>query len=284
MKLRTHVALVTIVVLGVSCADADPQTSGNLTHADGPRDVLLRVSHEGGFVAPSYTLLAIPAFTLYGDGTTIAPGPQTEIYPPPAIPAITRQTVDEDGIQAILQAGIDAGLEETPDLVDLGVTMIADATTTVFTFNADGVRRTVRVYALTEITERTAGMSQKEFEARQKLSALVSELGSLADWLPDGSLGPVTPFNGSQARLYVSDYRASQDLPQQPVAWPLDVPLAGFGHPATDGSRCGVVQGTDWSSEVAPEASHANQLTPWVSDGRRFAIAFRPLLPDETGC
>ena len=25
-------------------------------------------------------------------------------------------------------------------------------------------------------------------------------------------------------------------------------------------------------------------LTPWTSDGRRYSIAFRPLLPDESGC
>jgi hypothetical protein len=35
---------------------------------------------------------------------------------------------------------------------------------------------------------------------------------------------------------------------------------------------------------VLPLAQSANQLTPWRSDGAKFAILFRPLLPDESGC
>ena len=35
---------------------------------------------------------------------------------------------------------------------------------------------------------------------------------------------------------------------------------------------------------VLPLAQEANQLTPWKSDGAQYAIAFRPLLPDESAC
>ena len=33
-----------------------------------------------------------------------------------------------------------------------------------------------------------------------------------------------------------------------------------------------------------PAAQDTNTLTPWTSDGRRYGIAFRPLLPDQHDC
>jgi hypothetical protein len=47
--------------------------------------------------------------------------------------------------------------------------------------------------------------------------------------------------------------------------------------------RCAVVSGQDWS-DVRALAARATTLTPWVSGGDRYAITFRPLLPDEAGC
>jgi hypothetical protein len=36
---------------------------------------------------------------------------------------------------------------------------------------------------------------------------------------------------------------------------------------------------------VLDAAGSANALTPWVaSDGTRWSVTFRPLLPDEGGC
>jgi hypothetical protein len=84
----------------------------------------------------------------------------------------------------------------------------------------------------------------------------------------------------------VSDYRPDDMLHQTAVDWPLDVPLSVFGAatPALGAdTRCGVLDGQDWD-QVGGLASTANQLTPWVSNGTRHAIAFRPLLPDESGC
>jgi hypothetical protein len=104
-------------------------------------------------------------------------------------------------------------------------------------------------------------------------------------WLPQSSLAEQAPYRASAARLLVSDYRPDDQLIQQPVDWPLDAPLARFGTtmPGMGDTRCGVVDGSDWAA-VEDLAAAANQLTPWVSDGSRSAIAFRPLLPDESGC
>jgi hypothetical protein len=166
----------------------------------------------------------------------------------------------------------------------MGSVMIADAPTTVITISVDEVDRTVRVYALGELTERPEGMSEDVFQARRDLQALVTMLSGPGDWLPQGSLGPEGDYEASGSRLILTDVRLDEELPQPEIAWPLAEPLADFGAPAgVAGYRCGVVEGEDWST-IHAEAAEANQLTPWVDGGDSFSILFRPLLPDEAGC
>jgi hypothetical protein len=50
----------------------------------------------------------VPIFSLLGDGTLILPGAQVELYPGPALPAISSRQVDEAGIRAILKQSLDA--------------------------------------------------------------------------------------------------------------------------------------------------------------------------------
>jgi len=47
--------------------------------------------------------------------------------------------------------------------------------------------------------------------------------------------------------------------------------------------RCGTVA-ADAAATLLPLAEQANQLTPWTSDGERYGLWFRPLLPDESDC
>ncbi len=291
MKLRTLVALAALATVVTACAKAvaDPGSGSpsptGIAHATGAGDLLVQVRIEGGFTAPSYIWTRIPVFSLYGDGSAITAGVEDMIYPGAALPSMNVQIVDEAGIQAILQAAIDAGLEDGTDHTDFGSTMISDAATTVFTFDADGVSHTVKVYALGELTERPQGMSADEYAARQALADLERKLETVSTWLPAGSVGPSKPYEAAGSRLLVSDYRPEAHLTEPPLAWPLASSLAQFGDPTDDpGSRCGVVTGDDWTGALEPAAQGANQLTPWTSDGARFGILFRPLLPDETTC
>ena len=48
-------------------------------------------------------------------------------------------------------------------------------------------------------------------------------------------------------------------------------------------ARCGVVSGADLDA-LWPLMQAANDLTPWVSDGKEYRLILRPLLPDEHGC
>jgi hypothetical protein len=284
MKVRLPAALALLLTLA-ACAETpvDPGVGG-IDHSTDPDEVLVRISNEGGFVPVEWTYTNFASYSLFGNGTLIVPGAQIELYPGPALPAISSRQVDEAGIQAILEQALAVTRNIPADLNDLGFMGIADASTTVITVSAGGVDRTIRVYALSELSERPDGMPEREYQARLSLQELVATLTGPTEWLPEGSLGPEGAYEASAARLFVGDHRPVDDLAQDPVAWPLSTGLAGFGDPIPPGgTRCGVVEGEGWDT-VRESATAANQLTPWTDAGDRYSILFRPLLPDERGC
>lgn len=288
MKVRPAAASLVLLLVLAACADApiDPGAGDGINHSPAPDHVLVRLAFEGGFTPIEWTYTNVPFFALYGDGTLVLPGAQIELYPGPALPAISSRRVDEPGIQAILQEALDAIGEVPADLSDLGFMNVADASTTVITVSAGGIDRTIRVYALAEVTERPPeGMPEPEYRARVRLAELVAKLGSLESWLPEGSLGPEAAYEATAARVFVGDYRKVEDLAQEPVRWPLEGALNRFGDAVAPGDsyRCGVVGGSDWTA-VREAASSANQLSPWTDAGTKFSILFRPLLPDENDC
>lgn len=288
MSLRPIAPLALAALLLSACADASTPRDGSpptgIPHGAGPDDLLLRWGYEGGFTPPEFQLTNLPSFSLYGDGTIVRPGPQIEIYPGPALPAIETVTIDEAGIQAILEAALDANLDSVGDLTDMGSVGIADAPETVFTARFGDVDRTVRIYALSETGTQMPGMSDDEFQARNLLLHLVEQLGSLETWLPERAVSQAVAFEPHGSRVFASNLRGRPDPPQKPVEWPLATPLAGIGEDAGAGYRCVTVTDVEWSEQLRPVAEMANQLTPWTSDGRRYSVVFRPLLPDETTC
>jgi hypothetical protein len=290
------VGLFAIGLVAASCAKA-PATSGGsptgkIAYPTGADQVLLRVALEGGFIAPSMIATRIPQFSLFGDGTVITGGATPAIYPGPALPAILSQKLTPEGIQAVLEAALAAGLaSHHGSLGSMGSVEVSDMPTTVFTFNADGVSTTLSVYALGAGGVKPPQMKQDEFQLRAALAAFTSKLGNLQQWLPQGSISQAEPYTSHGSRVYVSAYRPNQTLTEPAMTWPLSQTLDGWGSSGTmgaalpvPGARCGVVQGSDWTSTLAPLAAKANVLTPWKSAGTLYALSFRPLLPDETSC
>ena len=86
MKLRAIAPVALVALVAAACADSTSTTSddGGIQHPTGTDQLVLRVETGGGYTAPEFQLRLIPEFSLYGDGTIITPGPQIEIYPPPA--------------------------------------------------------------------------------------------------------------------------------------------------------------------------------------------------------
>jgi hypothetical protein len=299
MRLKLFGATVlSLGILAGACANASP--------GDGPGDggtgsggggtvsptpigsdqLVLRIEQVGGFVAIQYNLTRMPMMSLYSDGLVIAPGAQIEIYPGPALPALSQQRLSPDAIRLLIQAAIDAGLDKDRDFTDLGSMAVSDAPTTVFTLTVDGQTHVTQVYALDfDLGPAHDGMSQEEFQARKDLLAFQKHASELS-WLPDGSVTDEGVYQPTALRIFSSAYQPDPELTQTPIAWPLTPGLDLFGEPSQDtpgGMRCGTVD-ADAAASLLPLAEQANQLTPWTSDGAQYGLLFRPLLPDESGC
>jgi hypothetical protein len=267
-----------------SSGSSGPSGSGGIAHPTGADELILRMQIGGGFVPVEWNLKAVPGFSLYGDGRLIVEGPVIEIYPGPALPNLQVMQLTEDAVQAILQAAQDAGLMGEDTSYDYPC--IADAPTTTFTVVDDAGTHTVSAYALA--FEEGSGQSAcagVDAEARQLLADFSVKLGDLESWLPEGSIGPSQDYVPTEMRVYVRPYMGDVELEQQPVEWPLSVPLDSFGDkdPNLADTRCGVVSGEDLDA-LLPLAQSANELTPWVDDGSTHGLIFRPLLPDEHTC
>src|SRR5207344_2382827 len=113
----------------------------------GSDELVLRIEQVGGFVAIQYNLTRMPMLSLYADGLLVTPGAQIEIYPGPALPAMSQQQLSPEAVQLLLRAAIDVGLDKDRDYTDLGSMMISDAPTTTFTLTVDGQMHTTQVYA-----------------------------------------------------------------------------------------------------------------------------------------
>lgn len=253
------------------------------TSPSGPGQLVLRIEQIGGFVAVQYNLTRMPMLSLYDDGLYITPGAQIEIYPGPALPALSQQRLSPEAIDLLVQAAIDAGLNKERDLTTM---MVSDMPTTVFTLTIDGQTYTTQVYALDfDLGPNPDGMSKEEFQARKDLRAFQAKASDLR-WLPDGSVTDQGLYQPTALRIFSSPYQPDPELTQAPIAWPLTPGLDLFGDSGQStpgGMRCGTVD-ADASASLLPLAEQANQLTPWTSDGAQYGLLFRPLLPDESGC
>ena len=291
MRVRTLVASIAVLgVLATACANASEVPGsgssgpGTIDHPTGSTDLLLRVSDEGGFVAPEYLLTAAPAFSLYGDGTVVTQGAQTEIYPGPALPPLIVTHITEDGIQALLRAALEAGSIPT---ISTRTWARSDRRRVDHRLHLHRRRRHARHegvrarHALVRAAGRHVGRGVRGPHAARQFQGSLQDLRTT---LPSGSVGDDAPFTPSGLRLFVTDYRAG-DMKEPAVDWPLATPLSSTGGDPSEhaGYACVAVTGADLDA-LLPLAQSANQLTPWRSDGDRFTVLFRPLLPDESGC
>ncbi len=281
MKARTWTPLLAaIALLAGACGRTTGPGNGGIDHPTGAHQLVLRVDVGGGFIAPDYSLRQIPRFSLFGDGTLITQGPQMEIYPGPALPALIATPISEEGVQAILEATRGAGLFGPNRHYDFPC--IADVGTTTFTLNAEAEHHVVSAYALSEGQSDCPGV---DTGARAKLARFQAKLGDLRSWLPEGSVGQDGQYAFTELRVYVRPYTGDPTLSEREVAWPLTTPLADFGQAVANlpDTRCGVVGGDELAT-LLPDVRSANELTPWTSEGRSYGLLFRPLLPDEHGC
>jgi hypothetical protein len=246
----------------------------------GPDELVLRVEHTGGFVTPAMLASRLPIISVYGDGRVITEGPTTLSYPPPALPNLLERRIGAAGVRTLVDRARAAGVGG-PE-VDYGQPPIADAPATRFTVLTD----VVEVYALSETPDDGHGLTAEQVRARAKLRALLSALTDLQATLDAsggaaGKAGEERPYRAAAVAAVASPWSADQSVPEPPeAAWPGPT-LPG----KATGPDIGCVTATGADADaVLSAAGKATAITPWRSGGKRWTIALRPLLPDETDC
>jgi hypothetical protein len=281
----TALAAVTLFLLS-ACARADDtagsvgggvSTGPSTPAVAGPDSLVLRIERAGGLVAPDQQLGRLPVVSVYGDGRVITEGPQTAVYPGPALPNVLVQQVDPATVGGLLDKAAAAGVSSGADLGRPGV---ADAPTTRITVALPGGTRTVEAVALTEAQPDDPQLTTAQRDARAKLAAFVQEVSDLS---AARGMPAAQPYRPAAVAAFARPYARPEDgLPQQPpaIAWPGP---ALPGATVTGQTGCVTATGAD-AEKVLAAAQSAKAITPWTSGGRRWTVVFRPLLPDEAGC
>jgi hypothetical protein len=261
---------------------ADPTEPGLPGAAD---ELVLQVSHTGGFVTPEMLAARLPLVSVYADGRVLTEGPVVAIYPGPAWPNVQVQQIDRAAVHTLVERARAAGVT---DSADLGMPPLADAPSTRFTL-ATATETTVReVYALTEADGLgpDSGLTGEQLAARRELRGLLDQLTDLPGTLGADAVAPAAAYEPAAVAALARPWTTTGDEPElvQPDArWPGP---ALPGAPAGPLPDLGCVTATgEQARAVVTAARAANSLTPWATDdGARWSVTFRPLLPHETGC
>jgi hypothetical protein len=279
--------LLLVSACATSAGGATPSPSA--TPPADPDRLALRIERVGGFLPVGVPEASLPMISVYGDGRVFSGGPVAAIWPGPALPNVQVRRIGTDDVRALVDRTLAAGVGDTADLGRPGV---ADAATTRFTVVTSSATSVREVYALTEGASGTpptgSGVSPQltaeQQAARGKLLDLESALTDLDRTLGAGAVGAAEPYAPRAVAAVVTPWHPrATDPPQPQRTWPgPDLPGEGLGGQA--GVTCLSASGNA-ATALLDAARRANGLTPWTStDGTPWAVAFRPLLPDESGC
>ena len=291
----TAAAVMSLASLLAACSSAPPApSSASPSSAPSPTapalaELVLRVTSEGGFIAPSAHLAQLPVVVVYADGRILTPSPADGVDPGPLLPVESVRTVGAAGIAAIRAAISAAGLDaEGGTNPGLG----ADAADTVFTVQAVGKVVTTRFPALGVGGPGPGRPGLPGASADPQRAAaldLLTRLTDATDSWGSPAAGAIV-YAPTAYRVFVvpgAPLASDTGMPAHAIAWPLATPLASFGRPAVpdrgiSGLRVGVVSGAD-AAMLAPLLEAATQATPFASGGASFTLHVSPLLPDESG-
>lgn len=251
-------------------------TSPQINHPTGATDVVLRMEQGGGFVPMEFLVTQAPQFTLYGDGTVVfrpLPDASGVAFGDPLPPFLTGR-VSEADVQALLAYALDTGhLRDAKDFY-MDAT-IADAPSTYFVIKADGVDKTVNVYALGIDVQNSPDAAD-----RAAFADLAKRLGSFETEARAGAVDAVVSYDPDLYRVTLFD-QAGAEPQTQPIDWPWkDLTPADF----VKGDEPGAVKMlTREQTSKLIDVPNGGQMSIWVKapDGSVVEFGVRPLLPDE---
>ena len=291
---RLPLTVLSVAVFAAACGSAGsasppassppspPPTSGGVDHPTGATDVILQLEEGGGFVPIEFLAGQAPQFTLYGDGRVVFQ-PVVTTFPEPGPDGVIRNVpwrtaqldagqVDELLTFALGQGGLGAARD------NYGNDMVADASTSTFTINAGGLKKTVAVYAL-------------GLEDQQNATDLIPRRAfkTLADRLRDFDRGGTIATD-----VYLPDnFRAvlverEGDPQAKPMAWPWpNLKLSDFksdvnGVGATQFPHRTITAVEVQDLKLGDIPGGAQGVTLTGPDGKLYTLIVRPLLLHET--
>ena len=269
--LAAALAVPALAAVLTSCGKDNKAAGKSIEHATGHEDLVLRVGFEGGFTAPQFQFVRVPTLLISGDGCAIAAGVQTQQYPGPLLPALTERSINEAGIQKVLELAEAAKLLQPPPDYSVEMT-IADAPDTVVILRANGQTYEHRAYAL--------GMGTPETTpARKALADFVAAVGDLTSVAGATNLGTekmLVPASYRIRATVVTDADLAnydQTVPPVKVAWPTDA-----GVSLASASTCAVAQ----AAKVDAVLKSATQLTFFTEAGAIYEVAAVATLPGDS--
>jgi len=289
-------ALGAVTLAGFTArAEEEPGASPDASPSTDHPTLLLRMNSGLVSSKPELQLTAVPDFSLYDDGSIYRLGPVIAIYPPPALPNLTRMRVSANAVEIIREQARDAGLDQ-PNMIR-NPTMHDDFPPTNFLFNTGDRIVLSSAWGLFADVDRPPEWDDATYAVWQRLRDFASYLTNLPFNLPNEALlEPEMPIDPERLQIIAFDASPDRpsssgipDLDQPAIPWPLSTPLAELA-PFDDavvsglaGPRCTVVTGADARSVV--EASRqGNLLSPWIDGDGTYGVLLTPLLPDQTGC
>jgi hypothetical protein len=251
------VSVAALAALALASACAGRSGGSRPDPPTGADTVALRVVEWPGLPNPTSTA-PLPEFTLYGDGRVVVATGQRG-----ALRTASGYRLTAAGYRRLYDAAVSAGLGRSRR-IDTPLT--PDAPVLTFQLRAGAATYTTEVVA--------ASLDDAD---RQPLNALRRDLRPGSWRHADIAAGP-TAYQPTRLATLATWSTTGAAPGSRP--WPLS-DLAG-GAP-TPGGLCAIHRADDLATATRL-ALAATPATRWSSAGNTYLLAFRPLLPDETGC
>ena len=251
-------------------------------------------SQQAGF-----SLVSMPEFSLFDDGSIYSLGPQLAVFPPPALPNLTLTRISQEGVQALMAAAAGGGLDQ-PREISASI-QLADAPTTLVTFFDGAKLVTSSATGLMILTKRPADWDEPTWEEFLALREVVSQLIGWQTTVDAARIiAPERSIDPDRVELMVfratNPFAIATEIPQieqEPLEWPLAKTLAELAGPddvveGIPSDACHELSGAELKM-VIDVAQAGNMMSPWIEAGvegdpELFGVLMRPLLPDQSAC
>jgi hypothetical protein len=236
--------------------------------APGKDTVIARVNTGGGFVPMEVGFSGVSQVVVFGDGRVLMTE-QSEGMPNAFVPRTVR-TLDDAGLQMVLDQAADAQLLQTPP--EYGQPGVTDLPSTAVRLATADDTYTHSAYAL---GFEDPGLPAAQTAARARLDGFVKWLEDI-DESAAGAVSKPEDWQSPSLAVLAVPAQGTVEGPA-PKPWPV------AGVDLSQADQCLPVEGAD-AAAVAEALSDVPTGTRWTSGDGDYSVTARPVdLPDE-GC